>query len=73
MNIIMEVVEVSWGWSSDKKTIQSLGMRLHHTEKELKKIAAHLKKFNKLNSQLEDGFYSSRYVLYKSNLFFIGV
>ncbi len=45
-------------------------MRLHHTEKELQQA---LEKINKLNSQLEDGFYSSRYVLYKSNLFFIGV
>ena len=52
-------------------------MRLHHTEKELNKVKKRLQraleKINKLNSQLQDGFYSSRYVLYKSNLFFIGV
>jgi len=45
MNIIMEGVEVSQeGWSSDKKTIQGLGMRLHHTKKKLKKdCSEHLK------------------------------
>jgi len=74
MNIIMEEIEVSReGWNSDKKTIQSLGMRLHHTEKRLKKLQWTFEKINKLNNQLQDGFISSRYVLYKCNLFFIGI
>ena len=68
MNIIIEVSQE--GWSSDKKTIQSLRMRLHHTEKKIKKTAV---KINKLNSQLQDWFYLSRYVLYKCKLFFIGI
>jgi len=68
MNIIMEGVEFSQeGWSSDKKTIQGLGMKLHHTDKELKKVKKRLhralEKIKKLNNQLEDGFYSSRYVI----------
>jgi len=74
MDLIMEGIEVNRkGWDLNKKTVQGLGVRLHHTECELRKnkkrVSWLLEKIDKLNNQLEDQLSSSEYVLHTSIIF----